>query len=475
MSFENGFEPLKSHLKQHNQEHLTAFLKDLTENEQKGLFEQIKNLDLDQIDHWAENYVKKQVFGSIPSDFEPADYYRSIAQSPKQALEYKRAVNLGQELISQGLVGAVVVAGGQGTRLGFDGPKGDFPVSPIKHKTLFQLFAEQIKATNEKYSTQCPWYIMTSPLNHSQTLGIFEKNAFYGLDRDSVFIFQQGTMPNFGFDGRILMSGKAQIAASPDGHGGSLKALYNSGAIDDMRYRGVEMLSYFQVDNPLINIFDPMFIGLHALNKADMSSKALIKRGPFEKVGNFCLVDGKVTVIEYSDLPDEAAERRKADGSLVFDLGSIAIHIINTDFIARLNKDGFALPLHRAVKKITHIDADGRLIEPDEPNGIKLETFVFDALPLVEKSIILETIREEEFAPVKNAAGPDSAESSRQMQIERAANWLEYAGIKVPRNDDGKPVCVIEISASFALDKEDVKTKARQIPEIKAGDQLYLD
>jgi UDP-N-acetylglucosamine/UDP-N-acetylgalactosamine diphosphorylase len=475
MSLDNESDRLKLHLKQHNQEHLTAFLQDLAENEQKRLLDQIKRLNFDQIDQWVENYVKNKVFASIPENFEPAEYYRSKPQTEEQALEYKKAVTLGQELISHGLVGAVVVAGGQGTRLGFDGPKGDFPISPIKHKTLFQLFAEQIKATNEKYSTKCPWYIMTSPLNNSQTLSIFETNSFYGLDPESIFIFQQGTMPNFHPDGRILMSSKSQIATSPDGHGGCLKALYESEAIDDMRNRGVEMLSYYQVDNPLINIFDPLFIGLHALHKAQMSSKALIKTDPFEKVGNFCLVDGKVTVIEYSDLPDQAAEKRNDDGSLVFDLGSIAIHIINTEFIVSLNKDDFALPLHRAVKKIPYINENGDLIEPDEPNGIKLETFVFDALPLAEKSIILETIREEEFAPVKNASGTDSAESSIQMQIERAASCLEYAGIKVPRNDDGSPDCIIEISPGFALNEQDLKSKADQIPQIKPGDQIYLD
>jgi UDP-N-acetylglucosamine/UDP-N-acetylgalactosamine diphosphorylase len=270
------------------------------------------------------------------------------------------------------------------------------------------------------------------------------------------------------------MADKAQLTLSPDGHGGSLKALYKSGATKDMKRRGVKIISYFQVDNPLINIFDPLFIGLHAIEKAEMSSKALIKAGPLEKVGNFCLVDGKVTVIEYSDLPDELANKRNPDSSLVFQIGSIAIHIISRKFVEKLNAKGFALPFHRAVKKISHIDQGGKLVEPAQPNGIKLETFVFDALPLASKSIILETIRSEEFGPVKNASGTDSAETARQMMTERAAAWLEYAGVKVPRKPDGSVDAIIEIAPSFALDKEELKAKAAQIKPIAAGEKIYL-
>jgi UDP-N-acetylglucosamine/UDP-N-acetylgalactosamine diphosphorylase len=236
----------------------------------------------------------------------------------------------------------------------------------------------------------------------------------------------------------------------------------------------VEFISYFQVDNPLINIFDPLFIGLHALDKAEMSSKAVIKTNPYERLGNFCLVDGRLTVIEYSDLPDELAEKRNTDGSLVFKLGSIAIHIINRAFVERLNTDAFSLPLHKAVKKIPHIDEHGKLVEPDGPNGVKLESFVFDAVPLASKSIILETLQSEEFAPTKYATGFDSVETTRQMMIERAADWLESAGLIIPKKPDGSIDCVLEIAPGFALEKNDIKEKLNQIPKIKPGDTIYL-
>ena len=475
MSVEKSFEDIKKRLEEHNQGHLLAFWGQLDAAGQQDLLEQIESLDLKRIDEWAEDFVKNPKPADVPSDFVAAQAYSTQPADEAQRLKYAEARRLGWELISRGKVAAFVVAGGQGTRLGFDGPKGNFPVSPVKNKTLFRLFAETITAVSKKYGAKCPWYIMTSSLNHEVTKQIFRSNGYYGLNESDVFIFEQGTLPNFDFEGRILLADKSKLSCSPDGHGGSLKALYQSGAIEDMKNRGVEFVSYFQVDNPLINIFDPLFIGLHALDKGQMSSKALIKTSPMEKLGNFCLVDGNVTAIEYSDMPDELAEKQKEDGSLVFELGSIAIHIINRDFVERLNTDGFSLPLHRAVKKIEHIDADGNFIKPTEPNGIKLESFVFDALPLASKSIILETVRSEEFGPVKNATGVDSAESSRQMIIARGACWLESAGVAVPRNADGLVDCVIEIAPGFALARDDIRGKIGRIPQIKPGDKVYLE
>jgi len=475
MTNENNEKNLKTALRGYNQAHLLDLYKELTQNAKNALISQINALDLEEIAIWVDTIVKNPVPTEIPQNFGPAPSYTATPADAQQQQKYQQAEKIGEKLIADGNIAAFVVAGGQGTRLGFDGPKGDFPISPIKNKTLFQIFAETIAAVEKKYAANCPWYIMTSPLNHNQTIEIFNRNQYYGLDSKNVFIFQQGTLPNFSTDGEILLADKANIACSPDGHGGSLKALYKSGAIEDMKKRGVKHISYFQVDNPLINIFDPLFIGLHALEKAQMSSKALPKADPMEKVGNFCLVDDKVTVIEYSDLPDDIARKQNPDGSLVFQLGSIAIHMIDVDFVERLNAKGFSLPLHRAVKIIPHIDESGNPVEPTEPNGVKLETFVFDALPLAEKSIILQTVREQEFAPVKDAKGNDSPETTKRMMTERAANWLESAGVTVPKKADGSIDCTIEIAPSFAVAKDDIKQKLDTIPKINPGDEIYLD
>ena len=455
-----------------NQQHILAFYDELDSARRQSLLSQIDDLDFTQIPPWIEKYVKNSSSLVVPTDFQPAPSYPPRPETYEQREKYSCAKRLGTELIADCKVAAFVVAGGQGTRLGFDGPKGNLPISPVKNKTLFQLFAEMILAVSKKYSVNLPWYIMTSPFNHAETIRIFESSNYFGMKKSDVFIFQQGTVPNFSSDGKILLMDKSTIATSPDGHGGSLKALYKSGAMADMKTRGIEHISFFQVDNPLINIFDPLFIGLHALDKAQMSSKAVLKTGPMEKVGNFCMVDGKIVVIEYSDIDDASAQKKNPDGSLVFELGSIAIHLIDTAFVEKLNTKGFVLPIHRAVKKIAHVDDKGNPVMPAEPNGIKLETFTFDALQLADRSIILQVDRDEEFAPTKNSTGVDSVESASEMMTARAAKWLAAAGANIPKKSDGSPDCAIEIASSFAIAAKDINPE--QIPQISPNDSIYL-
>jgi UDP-N-acetylglucosamine/UDP-N-acetylgalactosamine diphosphorylase len=475
MSAGHELEDTKRELRRHNQEHLLAFWPQLSPSQRQDLLREVRDIDFDRIGPWVERLVASEPEPPVVhGDFTPASSYRPEPHTDADKRKYRHAIDLGEKLIAAGKVAGLTVAGGQGTRLGFDGPKGNFPISPIRHKTLFRVFAETIAAVSQRYGTTCPWYIMTSPMNHTQTVDIFKAADYYGLDPRDVFVFQQGTLPNFGFDGRILLAERSHIARSPDGHGGCITALARSGALADMKKRGIEYISYWQVDNPLVKLFDPLFIGLHALEGAEMSSKAVIKNAPKERVGNFCLVDGRVTVIEYSDLSDELAERRQPDGALVFGLGSIAIHIISTGFVETLNTEGHSLPLHRAVKKIPHIDSAGHRVEPKRPNGIKLESFIFDALPRAEASVILQIERAEQFAPTKNAEGEDSVDTTRRMMVERAARWLESAGLSVPRRPDGSADCTLEMAPSFALDKEDVPAKRDLVAPLRRGDEVYL-
>ena len=476
MAAQRKFEEIKKLLQKYHQSHLLAFWNQLDTTQRQNLLTQIQQLDWPKIDNWVANLVKKPPSAQITANFIPASSYSPTPADPHQKRKFATAIELGNHLISAGKVAILTVAGGLGTRLGFDGPKGDYPISPIKNKTFFQIFAETIAAASKKYNALCPWYIMTSPAIDAATKKIFRANDYYGLDAENVFIFQQGTLPTFSFDGKILLEDKANIAFSPDGHGGCIKALHKSDALEDMKKRSVELISYFQVDNPLVNLFDPLFIGLHTLDQAEMSSKALVKTEPTENVGNFCVVDGRLAVIEYTEfnkLSKELVEKRNPDGSLAF-LGSIAIHIINRTFVEKLNAKGFSLPLHSAIKEIPHIDQHGNPVKPDQPNGIKLESFVFDALPSASKSVILQTARSQEFAPTKNATGVDSVETTRQMMVARAADWLQSAGVTIPQKPDGSPDCLLEIAPGFALEKDDIKAKLNQIPKINRGDKIYL-
>jgi len=448
-------------LRRFGQEHLLRCADQLGEQEKTQLLDQINGLELELIGELVERYVRHKPQVELPAEILPPPVYPA-QPGPELQDKYAQARRHGEKLIAAGKVAAFTVAGGQGTRLNFSGPKGNVAASPVRNKTLFRLFAESIAAVGKRFHTTAPWYVMTSPANHDETVGTFEQNDYFGLDKGDVIHFPQGTMPCFDQAGKILLAGPGRLALSPDGHGGSLRALYGSGALEDMARRGVEYISYFQVDNPLVYVIDPLFVGLHALDKAEMSSKAVVKCDALEKVGNFALGDGRVTVIEYSDLPDELAQRRRHDGRLMLEFGSIAIHIINRTFVERLNEHGFSLPWHRAVKRVGYVGVDGQRVEPDQPNAVKLETFVFDALPLAEKSIILEIERAEQFGPIKNATGVDSLESSQRLQVERAARWLERAGLTIPRKADGTADATIEISPLFALDPEELVQKRDQ-------------
>jgi UDP-N-acetylglucosamine/UDP-N-acetylgalactosamine diphosphorylase len=467
------YDAVRQKLEQTGQTQVLRFYPQLPPPEQQRLLGQLSQLDLDYIAQLAEEQVRQKVALPLPKEIQPITPLPRTPQSAEQAELYVRAQQRGLELLEQGKVGAFLVAGGQGTRLGYDGPKGEYPVTPIKNKPLFQVFAEQLLAHGRIAGKVIPWYIMTSDANDAATRAFFEKNGYFGYEQSAVFFFQQGMMPAFDIQGKLLLAEKSSLALSPDGHGGSLRAIQKSGALADMKQRGVEHLSYFQVDNPIVHCIDPLFIGLHDLTGSEMSSKTIGKAGPLEKVGNFCFADGKLQVIEYSDLPEELAKQTNPDGSLKFNAGSIAIHALRVSFIERLNRGGqLRLPWHRAEKKVPYVDESGNPVKPDKPNAVKLEQFVFDAVPLGASPLVWTTERAEEFSPVKNAEGGDSPATSRRDQVRRHARWLAAAGVTVPMKA-GEPECVIEISPLFAASADQLKGKP--LPKgIAPGENCYL-
>jgi len=467
-------------LEQHEQSHLLRFYDELDAPRQAALLDEIEGIDFLALQALIEEHMQAAPEAALPGDLAPASYYGRDPDNPVRPYDAAHYRRVGEELIRQGKVAAFTVAGGQGTRLGWNGPKGTYPGTVVTGKPLFRCFAEQILAAQKRWSVTIPWYIMTSPINDADTRAFFLDNNCFGLRRKNVFMFPQGMLPSIdAASGKLLLADKHALALSPDGHGGSIKALRASGAVEDMMARGVEHISYFQVDNPLVNVIDPLFIGLHATapdSSAEMSSKMVPKTCPEEKVGVFCAAGGKTTVLEYSDLPEQLASERDADGNLRYIAGSIAIHIIGVAFVQRLTADAhhFGLPYHRAVKKVPFIDPDtGRQVEPTSPNAVKFETFVFDALPRAESSIVYETDRVEEFAPIKNAKGVDSVETSHQLQSERAGRWLEAHGVSVPRDGDGRIAARIEISPLTAREPADLV--AVDLPRaIAAGEEMLL-
>jgi UDP-N-acetylglucosamine/UDP-N-acetylgalactosamine diphosphorylase len=456
-----------------NQGHVFRFWDQLSDAGRQKLAAQLAALDPRMIAQLADEYVRNKPKIELPKKIEPVNAYPRKPDGAQQEELYRKAESRGRELLRQGRIAAFLVAGGQGTRLGYDGPKGEYPVTPIHQKPLFRVFAEQLLNWSREAGRSIPWYVMTSDVNDTPTRAFFQKHQFFGYPKADVFFFQQGMMPAFSMDGKLLLADKDSLALSPDGHGGSLRALERSGALADMKRRGVEHLSYFQVDNPLVHTIDPLFLGLHDLTGSEMSSKTIPKAHALEKVGNFCIGDGLLQVIEYSDLPNELAEQKNADGSLRFNAGSIAIHALRVNFVDRLNSGELNLPWHRAEKKVAHVDDAGNPVKPDKVNAVKLEQFVFDAIPLAKNPIVYTTHRGEEFSPVKNAEGADSPETCRRDQVRRHARWLMAAGIEVPTKD-GEPDARIEISPLYAATAEQLKARGVPLKKVEAGGTVDL-
>jgi UDP-N-acetylglucosamine/UDP-N-acetylgalactosamine diphosphorylase len=472
MSLAERHKELTELLTRHGQAHLLRFYDRLDGSRRRCLLDQIEAVDWEELARLITTHVRSRPPVLVPERVEPAPYLPK-APPPELRARYDAARSLGESLLADGRVAVFTVAGGQGTRLGWDGPKGTFPATPVTGKSLFQVHAERILKAQATYGAEVPWYLMTSPLNHVASRDFFAAHGYFGLRAEQVVFLQQGTMPSVALDGRVLLADHDRLAVNPDGTGGSFRALYRSGALDDMTARGVSAISYFQVDNPNAKLLDPLFVGLHAGEGAEMSSKTLRKAGPDERVGTMALLDGRLAVIEYSDIPRELAEARHPDGSYRFDAGSIAMHVIAPEFVRRLEEGGMSLPFHRADKRVDHLDDDGNLLVPATDNAVKLEMFVFDALPLARAGVVLETDRVEEFAPIKNAHGDDSPASSKRLQSERAARWLERHGVEIPRTDEGELDAVIELSPLTAATDEDLRGAA--LPErVLPGEVLVL-
>ena len=342
---------IKNLLNSHNQSHILQFWDDLTDIEKGALVDQIKGINWDEITRWIGKNLDEKSESMNGENLQPAPYYPVLPEGEKNRELYAKAEKIGSNLIQNGKVAVFTVAGGQSTRLGYPSPKGTYPISPIKQKTLFQLFAESLQRYNEIYHTNIPWYIMTSPATDQQTKDYFSAHNYFGLNVAEVMIFMQGTLPALEFNGKCILAEKSKLAISPDGHGGSIRALCQSGAIEDMRKRGIDHISYFQVDNPLVTMIDPLFLGLHSLTDSDMSSKCIAKAYASEKMGVFCTKDGRLCIIEYTELPDHHANELDPDGRLRFIAGSLAIHVLKTAFVDQLNEGEFQLPFHHAEKK----------------------------------------------------------------------------------------------------------------------------
>jgi UDP-N-acetylglucosamine/UDP-N-acetylgalactosamine diphosphorylase len=444
---------LRRKLQQHRQEHVLSQWEQLDASARRSLIEQLEAIRLESL---GQLYSERERSYQVPD----SSRIRPVPIVPADAADNPAMRAAGEEALRRGETAVLIVAGGQGSRLGFEHPKGMFPVGPVSRKSLFQIHAEKVLALGRRYGKQPPFLVMTSPATDAETHSFFASHSYFGLPRESIFFFCQGTMPALDLaTGRLLMESPSGLFRSPDGHGGTLTALAKSGLLDRLQKRGIRHLFYFQVDNPLVKVADPVFLGRHLTQRSEASSKIVPKQGPKDRLGNLVQVEGRCTMIEYSDLPDSLAHETDESGRLRLRAGSPAIHLFDVDFLARVTEGAGLLPFHIARKKVPYLDESGQIVQPAKENALKFERFIFDVLPLAERWLVMETSHREEFAPLKNAEGADSPRAVEAALTNLAADWLSRAGVEVPRTDSGDPAVPLEISPLLALDADELAAR----------------
>lgn len=398
-------------LKQYNQEHLLNFYNELSEEEQEKLLQSIESIDFNEVkaisNHNESNNESEKI------ELKPIETIDKYSLSEEKIKKYYL---LGEELIRNKKVAVCTMAGGQGSRLGHDGPKGTFIVPLKEPKSIFQIATEHLLAVYKKYGVYVYWYIMTSVDNDKVTKQFFEDNNYFGYSKEYVKFFKQGELPLTDFDGKILLQSKHKIFKAANGNGGIFKALDDNNIISELKANGVEYLATCNVDNILIKPIDEVMFGVLCEKNVEIGIKSVIKRNPEERVGVCGIKNGRPTVVEYIDLPKELAEAKNNDGSLKFAEAHFGSNYLSVKLLDKIAKQ--KLPYHGAKKKNKFINDKGEEVIPEEINSIKYEMFIFDGFEMAENAIAFRVKREEEFAPIKNKEGEDSPETAVKMYEE---------------------------------------------------------
>ncbi len=386
------------------QGHLLEYYDELSGDAKRNLLEQIDELDLSLL-NLIRNGVKETPRGKL----EPLGAVTlETIKEKKESYE-----KMGLEAIRAGKVGAVLLAGGQGTRLGLDKPKGMLNVGEQKELYLFEQLVNNLMEVVKKADVWVPLFIMTSEKNKNDTVNFFARNDFFGYSRDYVFFFVQEMAPAASYKGKIYLEEKGRIATSPNGNGGWFSSLVRAGLLDKIKELGVEYLNVFAVDNVLQKIADPVFVGATLEAGCVCGSKVVAKADPNERVGVLCLEDGRPSIVEYYEMTDEIINSRDEDGRLLYNYGVILNYLFEVNTLTRILDE--KMPTHVVEKKIPYINEEGEFVKPDEPNGYKFETLVLDMIHMMDNCLSFEVERDREFAPIKNMTGVDSLESAREL------------------------------------------------------------
>ncbi|XP_030642761.1 UDP-N-acetylhexosamine pyrophosphorylase-like protein 1 [Chanos chanos] len=467
-----SFEEVASRLESAGQSHILQFWSTLSAEEKDTFLADLSQIDPDDLREHCRGAAEAASRHSSPEDLldermqpVPPEFIGSVRTSQPDTL--KEWEDEGFLQVSKSRVAVLLLAGGQGTRLGVPYPKGMYNVGLPSGKTLYQIQAERIRKIQEladlRHSSKCtvPWYIMTSEFTLEPTEKFFKENSHFGLDPANIVMFEQQMIPAVSFDGKVILEKKNKIALAPDGNGGLYRALVDSEVLEDMERRGVEYLHVYCVDNILVKMADPVFIGFCVTNGADCGAKVVEKAYPAEPVGVVCQVDGVYQVVEYSEIQAKTAELRGPDGKLLYSAGNICNHFFTRDFLQEVaQKFQGQMKQHVAIKKVPFVDHEGNQVKPSKPNGIKMEKFVFDVFQFARKFVAFEVFREEEFSPLKNADGApvDTPTTARRALLRQHYSWALASGghfvtdqgeTIAPKNrlgQDEDPPAVCEIS-----------------------------
>ncbi|KAF2200141.1 nucleotide-diphospho-sugar transferase [Delitschia confertaspora ATCC 74209] len=479
---EEQLNELKSKYQRAGQDHVFAFYDKLSTAEKAALFEQLSDFDPNYINELANKalHPPKAESAETENKLEPLPDNATSSVLDSQEEDLERWYDSGLELIAENKVAVVLMAGGQGTRLGSSAPKGCYDIGLPSKKSLFQLQGERIakvqllaKKRYGKDDVIVPWYVMTSGPTRGPTEKFFEEHNYFGLKKENVVVFEQGVLPCISNEGKILMENKSKVAVAPDGNGGLYLALIKSGVVADMGKRGIQHIHAYCVDNCLVKVCDPTFIGFSASKDVDIATKVVRKRNAKESVGLILQKNGKPDVVEYSeiDAADAEAKDPKHPDLLKFRAANIVNHYYSYRFLESIPQWAKKLPHHVARKKIPYVDMEkGETIKPEKPNGVKLEQFVFDCFPFLsmDKFACMEVKREDEFSPLKNArgTGEDDPDTSKRDIMAQGAKWIQAAGAVVVSEGDNTGVEVSPLISYGGEGLEFLKDRTIRAPAV---------
>ena len=387
-----------------NQKYIKATMEKNTTEQNEKLTKRLEEIDFSVLEH-----IERKETVNERGVFAPLDAVE-VSEIEARGDEFKE---LGLKAIREGKVGAVLLAGGQGTRLGLDRPKGTLNIGVAKELYLFEQLLRNLMDVTDEAGVYVPLYIMTSNINNADTTAFFEEHDYFGYPKDYVKFFVQEMVPACDYEGRIYMESQTEVAMSPNGNGGWFSSMVNAGLLSDIKERGIEWINVFAVDNCLQRIADPMFVGATIAYGCESGAKVVRKAAPDERVGVLCTEDGKPSIAEYYEMTEEMATARKENGDLKYGFGVILNYLFSEKKLEQIADA--RMPIHVVEKKIPYMDVDGTFVKPEQPNGYKFETLVLDMVHMMDDCIPYEVVREREFAPIKNLHGVDSLDSAREL------------------------------------------------------------